>query len=82
MAEAVRDRLRIDALGDEVGGVAVPEIVRANAREAETRKTRLVVAISDIVLVQPCPGRSAKHETVLAEAGPAPKLLLDLPSPE
>jgi hypothetical protein len=49
--EAVGDRPGIDALGDEVGGVAVSEIMRPDAREAEAGEPRVVVPIPDIVLV-------------------------------
>jgi hypothetical protein len=81
MPEAVGDRPMIHTGRHESCGMTMSQVVRTDPRELQPLEPRVVVPISDVVLMEWLAARPAEHEAVLLEPRAAPELLLTFPLP-
>ncbi len=75
MAQAIGDRPVIHAGRDEIGGMSMAQIMRADPRELQALEPRIVVPIADVVLMERLTARPAKDQAIFPEPGPAAQFL-------
>ena len=63
VAQAFADHLRVLAVRQQVGGVAVPQVVEPDARQLGLLRHRAEVAGHDVAQVHRLPVRLAKHQS-------------------